>query len=278
MGNQLDNLLTVVIPVKNEEKNLPACLDNVKTVKNVVVVDSGSTDRTLAIAREYNREVVQFDWTGEFPKKRNWMLRNYKFKTPWVFFLDADELPGVKFWKELSVVLPYTSHDVFVIYLNNWFMGRILRHGDTPRKTAIVRLGHAEYERIEESDWSKLDMEIHEHLISLGTVGRIRTPIDHFDKRSLSSYYAKHNEYSDWESGRFEILAGNLSNGLTIRQRLKYRFLMNKFFPYAYFIYTYILRLGFLDGTPGYYFAINKFNQFNQLQAKIIERRMAVRR
>ena len=89
--DMLNQLLTIVIPVKNEEKNLPGCLENIKTFGNVVIVDSGSTDRTLEIAAEFGREVVQFKWDGQFPKKRNWVLRNYEFKTSWVMFLDADE-------------------------------------------------------------------------------------------------------------------------------------------------------------------------------------------
>ena len=101
-----DQLLTVVIPVQNEEKNLPLCLDSVKDFKHVVIVDSGSTDSTCDIAQKYGREVVQFVWNGEFPKKRNWMLRNYKFKTPWVLFLDADERVTEKF------VNPATAHRI----------------------------------------------------------------------------------------------------------------------------------------------------------------------
>ena len=192
----LNELVSIVIPVKNEEKNLSSCLENVKNLKNVIVVDSMSTDLTCDIAREFGREIVQFKWNGEFPKKRNWTLRNYKFKTPWIMFLDADERPKIEFWDELSSTLPNTKHDVFYVYLNNWFMGKILRHGDTPRKTAIVRLGCAEYERIEEHGWSKLDMEVHEHMVTNGSKGWIKTPIDHYDMRNLSSYYAKHNEES----------------------------------------------------------------------------------
>lgn len=272
MMNALDTLMTIVIPVKNEERNLPECLESVKDLAHVVIVDSGSTDTTCNIAAQYGREVVQFKWDGRFPKKRNWMLRNYNFKTPWVMFLDADERPPANFWDELARVLPKTKHSLFNIFLHNWFMGRILHHGDTPRKTAILKLGCAEYEMIDEHGWSKLDMEIHEHIICPnGTIGWIKTPIEHHDKRPLREYYAKHNEYSDWESSRFLAL-GPDQFGLTLRQKVKYRMMRSAWLPWMYFLYTYVFRLGFLDGKPGYYFATNKFNQFNQLQAKILEK------
>ena len=102
---EINNFLTIAIPVKNEEKNLSLCLENIKDFENVVIVDSGSTDATLKIAAEYGREVVQFEWDGQFPKKRNWLLRNYKFKTPWVMFLDADERMTAAFVKELEEFL-----------------------------------------------------------------------------------------------------------------------------------------------------------------------------
>ena len=266
---RINDLLSIVIPVKNEEKNLATCLENIKMLKHVVVVDSGSTDDTCKIAADYGREVVQFQWNGQFPKKRNWILRNYKFKTPWVMFLDADELPGKEFWNEVERTLPTTKHDVFIIYLYNWFLGRILKHGDVARKTAIVRVGAAEYERIEEASWSSLDMEIHEHLVAKGSIGVIKTPIEHHDKRDLKSYLAKHNEYSSWESSRF-LLISDYSK-LTIRQKLKYRFLQCKLFPVAYFVYIYFIRLGIIDGVPGFYFSVLKLCQFYHLQAKIWE-------
>ena len=84
--------ITVVIPVRNEEKNLPSCLKALGSdFTEIVVVDSVSSDRTREIASAAGAVVLDFVWDGKFPKKRNWALRNYRFKTPWVLFLDADE-------------------------------------------------------------------------------------------------------------------------------------------------------------------------------------------
>lgn len=266
---KLNELLTIVIPVKNEEKNLPQCLESVKEQANVVVVDSGSTDQTCEIAANYGREVVQFAWDGQFPKKRNWMLRNYKFKTPWVMFLDADERVTEDFLRDLEAELPTTKHVAFFVCLNNWFMGRLLKHGKVPRKTAIVKLGFGEYEKIDEQMWSKLDMEIHEHILANGSVGTIKGRLEHYDKRSLSSYYEKHNQYSDWSSHR--TLALKDYSHLPWWQQIKYRLMGSKLLPFIYFFYTYIWHLGFLDGEAGYYFALAKFMVIFQTQSKISE-------
>lgn len=266
--NSLSNIITIVVPVKNEERNLPECLDNVKAFQNVVVVDSGSTDRTQEVAMEHGREVVQFNWNGEFPKKRNWILRNYKFNTPWVMFLDADERITPSFSGELECVLPTTKCNAFVCFYDNWFMGRMLRHGDAMRKTAILRLGAGEYEKIDEHEWSSLDMEIHEHLQVKGEIGVIKARLEHHDKRSLENYYKKHEEYANWEANRYKALKGDYSS-LTKRQKIKYGLLKWRMFGFAYFVASYILKLGILDGKPGYVFARGKWRYFANIRRMI---------
>jgi len=266
--NNVSELITIVVPVKNEERNLPECLENIKAFEHVVLVDSGSDDRTLEIAAEFGREVVQFKWNGEFPKKRNWLLRNYKFKTPWVMFLDADERLTPGFCDELGRVLPETKCNAFICFYDNWFMGRMLRHGDVMRKTAILRLGTGEYEKIDEHGWSNLDMEIHEHLQVDGDVGVIKARLEHHDKRSLESYYKKHEEYANWEANRYKALNGDFSK-LTRRQRIKYTLIRQWWFGFAYFCACYFLKLGILDGKPGYIFARGKWRYFSNIRRKI---------
>ena len=269
--NTLDTLLTIVVPVKNEERNLTDCLESVKDFVHVVIVDSGSTDATCNIAARYGREVVQFKWDGRFPKKRNWMLRNYKFKTPWVMFLDADERMTDVFKNEVAKTLPDTKFTVFYVCLNNWFMGKLLKHGKVPKKTAVVKLGYGEYEHIEENSWSKLDMEVHEHILPFndGVCGTIKGRLEHFDRRNLSSYYEKHNQYSDWCA--YRALALKDFSHLPWWQKLHFRLIENKLLPYIYFFHSYIWHFGFLDGAAGYYFALAKFMVIFQTQAKIAE-------
>ena len=147
-------------------------------------------------------------------------------------------------------------------------MDRMLRHGDVMRKTAILRVGCGEYERIEENNWSNLDMEIHEHLHVKGRIGEIKARLEHHDKRSLESYYAKHEEYANWEANRYKALKGDYSK-LTRRQKIKYGLLKQRCFGFAYFCACYFLKKGFLDGKAGYVFARGKWRYFANIRRKI---------
>jgi glycosyltransferase involved in cell wall biosynthesis len=267
--------VTVVVPTKNEALNLPHCLDRLRgKFAEVLVVDSGSTDGTVRVAEEYGARVVEFRWDGRFPKKRNWCLLNYEFKTEWVLFLDADEYVTEEFVDELRVVLCDDRFNGYWVTYRNYFMGRLLRHGDRMRKLPLLRVGNGEFERVEEDCWSPLDMEVHEHLIVGGAVGRMKSPLIHNDFKSLAAYYDRHNSYSSWEAERYDRLKKEASSDriLTRRQRLKYGLLNSSLFPLAYFFTSYVIRLGFLDGAEGLRFNLSKMFYFYQVNFKIAEK------
>ena len=266
--------VTVAIPVRNEERNLPSCLARLGRFERVVVIDSGSTDRTAEIARAHGAEVVTFAWDGRFPKKRNWFLRNHAPATPWVFFLDADEFVDDAFCDELASVLPSTAHAGFWIQYDTWFLGERLRHGDVNRKLALFRVGAGEYERIEEDRWSHLDMEIHEHPILEGTTGTLASRLDHRDDRGLEHWLRKHNDYSSWEAQRTAMLRreGRLDDpGLTRRQRRKYGSIGAWWLPTAYFLDAWIRRGGWRDGHAGFAYAFLKACYFWEIGLKVRE-------
>ena len=274
----LNRLLTVVVPVKNEARNLSACLESVRALEHLVVADSNSTDGTLAVATRFGREVMQFAWNGQFPKKRNWILRNYPFKTPWVMFLDADERMTQPFWEELASFLASETADkcdVIVCTYDNWFAERMLKHGDPMRKTAVVRVGAAEYERIDEARWSSFDMEIHEHIQAkrADAEHEIRARLEHHDMRSLERHWQKHVEYANWEANRYRQLVANPEHwaALTPRQKVKYGHVTRWWLAPVYFAVCYFAKLGFLDGLAGLRFAWFKFRYFRLVREKILE-------
>jgi len=266
--------ITVAIPVKNEERNLPRCLARLGRFAAIVVIDSGSTDRTIEIAAEYGARVVQFVWDGKYPKKRNWFLDNIALETEWVIFLDADEMMLDAFCDEAEKAIAGTPHDGFWLNYTNHFLGRPIRHGIPQRKLALFRAGTTRYERIEEDAWSGLDMEIHEHPVLAGSAGEIHARIDHDDDRGLAKFLDRHAHYAQWESRRYEALLGadgDLAH-FSPRQRRKYANLAKWWFPWAYFAMTYFGRLGFLDGRAGFYLAYYKAWYFTSIGLLIRER------
>lgn len=271
-------LVTVVVPVKNEEKNLPACLAKLRSFAEVLIVDSSSTDRTREISESAGAKVINFVWQGGFPKKRNWVLLNYKFKTPWVLFLDADEHLTDAFLDEISTRISKNGYVGYWLNYRNHFLGRVLKYGVPQRKLALFRVGAGLYERIDDARWSDLDMEVHEHPVLKGSIGQITEPIDHLDYRGLHHFIDRHNSYSTWEANRFRQLSATSKEGqqLTQRQMAKYRFIKRWWFPIAYFLMTYIVRGGFMDGRAGLVYAAFKACYFFDIREKILERDSAV--
>lgn len=247
--------ITVAIPVLNEEKNLPLCLDAVKAFTNVIVIDSGSTDRTLEICEERGVPVVNFEWNGSFPKKRNWFLETQDLNTDWILFLDADETLTTEFIAELCSNFDPRKFDGYWLKYTNYFLGKAMRFGFQQKKLALFDKKHR-YERIESASTSLYDMEIHEHPTGLGRVGRISSPILHNDYKGLVKFIERHLVYARWESERF-VSVKDLSI-LTTRQKLKYKFLGNPLFPLLYFITDYLILFRCLDGMVGLKYSFYK--------------------
>lgn len=265
--------VTVAVPVKNEEASIFACLDRLERFAEVVVIDSGSTDRTRDIAVELGARIIDFQWNGRYPKKRNWFLLNETPTQPWVLFLDADELVDDRFCDAVDTAVAEQGVDGYWLRYTNHFLGRPMRFGIPQRKLALFRVGKALYEFIEDDSWSTLDMEIHEHPIVDGTVGEIRTPIDHIDHRGLAHWYHRHVEYAIWEAERLRRLEADPGawQKLTRRQKLKYRSVRHWWFPAAYFLGTYFGYSGFLDGRAGFVHAREKAWYFRMVRELLLE-------
>lgn len=271
--------VSVVIPVLDEEANLSQCLERLTEFSEIIVVDSGSRDATGLIALSHGAKLVQFKWDGGYPKKRNWVLLNVPLANPWVLFLDADEIVSDSFCAALRQSLATTSCNGFWLRYTNHFMTKPLRYGDPQKKLALFRVGAGLFERIEEAQWSSLDMEVHEHPIIDGEIGEIITPIDHRDDRGLSRLIDRHKNYALWEAQRTLALR-NASNSvdwdrLTDRQKTKYRYIDMWWFSPLYFIWSYVFKFGFLDGHAGFCYAFFKMWYFWIIRLMIIEMRRA---
>lgn len=268
--------LTIVIPVKNEAFLLPSCLESIgkNFVKKIVVIDSSSTDGTAEIARSFGAELINFTWDGLFPKKRNWYLRNHKPDTSWVMFLDADEFLTKEFKNELLSVF---SKDIlfngFQLKYSIYFMNKKMIGGYPLKKLALFKVGAGEYERIQEDYWSQLDMEIHEHPVIEGPIGIIKSRIDHKEKPTIEAYWQKHIQYANWEAKRFLMIKENniRSSKFSINQKIKYYFIQSPLIGPVYFIGSYILMGGFVNGYRGFIFSLMKATYFTIIYCRIKE-------
>ena len=279
--------VSVIIPVRNEARNLPRCLQALRDVGEVYVIDSQSSDETVEIARSHGVQVVQFHYQGGWPKKRQWAMDNLPIANDWIFLLDADEILTPALAEEIAQAIQNPRVDGYAILLRIDFLGRELRHGDVGLwKLSLFRRGKGRYEcRLKDQDVSMADMEVHEHVVVDGVTAKLQNPLTHHNVDSLSRYIRKHDEYSNWESrvllhGRDDGHDGGDHSGLPPslwgNQAQRRRWLKRQFYvlpgsPVLLFLYRYILRLGFLDGMPGLIYCGFQAVQMFHTKAKIFE-------
>lgn len=258
--------VTVLLAVKNESANLPKCLAALKPAERVIVLDSHSSDSTAEIAQQAGAEVVQFEYRGGYPKKRQWAIENLKLVSTWLLLLDADEVVPDALWNEISHALKGSNvPDAFLVTKGFHFMGRRFRFGGFSFAAVLLfRRGKARFERLLEDDPEGLDMEVHERVIVDGRIGRLKTPLVHEDFKGLNAYLERHRRYAKWEgrlrhifftTGRYgqEAIQGRLLGNTQERRRfLKMLAIRMPFEPLFWFGYHYFIKLGFLEGRAGW--------------------------
>jgi glycosyltransferase involved in cell wall biosynthesis len=264
--------LTIAIPVKNEAHQIAECINQIGNdfAKYIDVIDSNSTDDTAEIAKELGANVIQFNWDGKYPKKRNWYLFNYTPKSKWVLFLDADELLTENFKRKIKEILPLTQHKGFWLNYSIYMNDYKLKAGYPLKKLALFQTNFGFYEKIEEENWSKLDMEIHEHPIVNGSLGLISEKIEHNVNFDHVNWKQKHIEYAKWEAKRFSKLKyTNGNKHLTLFQKIKYTILKTPFAGVIFFIGSFVFMLGFIDGLKGLKYNWLKAFYFNRVSTEI---------
>ena len=255
--------VSVLVPIKNEAGNLPRCLESVRWADEVFVVDSQSTDGSTEIAQRHGAQVVQFQFNGTWPKKKNWALENLPFRNEWVFILDADEVLPPEAEPEFAKAIAEAG-EIAGYWINRrfMFMGKWLRHSYYPNwNLRLFRHSLGRYEKLTEADTRSGDNEVHEHVIVRGATGRLRCEMDHYAFPSVEVFIEKHNRYSNWEARvsaeqRLSGSAARISSGEVGRRRKLKQFSQRlPFRPLLRFLYIYVWQKGFLDGREGYYFA-----------------------
>jgi len=268
--------LTAIILTKNESINIVDCINSIKGLaERIVVVDSGSTDNTVELAKELGADVYThpFEYSAA---QFNWALDNTNITTKWVLWLDADERFTPKLCEEAKIMMErHANDDVNGFTLEAWFffMGKCLKHGGSKkRKLMIFKNGIG---RIEDR---KRDAHT---ILSKGTSIALKEKFLHYDFKGLSDYIGKYNLYATREMQDYiAYLQGaspDINTDRKIQKTRKMKFglyyKMPKFIrAWMWFVYNYYFRLGFLDGKEGYiYYFLECYWYRYLVDAKIYE-------
>lgn len=251
--------VTVIILTFNEEKNIFDCLESVKDFcDEIIVVDSGSTDKTLEIVKEYTDKIFYHPFEN-YSKQRNWALENLPIKNKWILNLDADHRVTSELKEELTKLFSKEiSEEVngFLISRRTIFMGRWIKHGGH-YPTYHANMFRKGFGKCEEKLYDQ-------HYIVEGKLLKLKGDIVDIITDSLTTFITRHNKWSTLEaeyqlSNKVEenIIKANLM-GHPIQKRRALKKFYERFplfvRPILYFIQRYFLRLGFLDGKEGLIF------------------------
>lgn len=259
--------VSVVIPVLNEEKNLPAALASIRWADEVFVVDSGSCDRTADIAAACGANVVQFHHSGQGPRKKSWALRHLPFANDWVLLLDADERVPEMLRREIAVAIANGEFDGYFMDRDFVFMDRALRCFRPNWNMRLFRTGRGRFENLGLFELPHTgDNEIHEHIVVDGRTGFLKTPLLHDDYRGLSEWLERHNRYATWEAHLYRKfrrepvgvgVVGFLRADAPRRKRILRRVWTRvPGRPLLQFLVWYVARRGFLDGRAGFVYSV----------------------
>jgi glycosyltransferase involved in cell wall biosynthesis len=258
-------MISIFIPVKNEELALPGCLESVAWSDDVHVCDSGSTDGTAAIAAEAGAHFIvspsrfHANFGNNEAEYKNWALENLPFKYPWVLFLDADEraTPALVEAAKAAVQNPQ-GNVAYRIQRRDFFLNTWLKH---VQMTAF-------YLRLFRHDSVHYERPIHSPCIPAGPVAELPGYIDHFPfSKGIGQWFARHNAYSTLEAkhivaSRASKVQFSLLKAFTVKDAIERRFHQKEIYyrlpgrPILRFLVLYLAKRGFLDGYAGFTYSV----------------------
>lgn len=251
--------ITVIIATRNEERNIRDCIVSAKHFSETIVVDSKSEDATVQIAESLGIKVVNFSWNGKFPKKRQWILDNVETENDWIFFLDGDERITPNLESELKDLFAsdfpkmYSAGQVKMEY---FFAGQRIKFGYKIRSIKLMKKSHAYYPDIGDSGLLGMgEIEGHFQPQISGGVYKLRNFLQERDSDPISSWAIRHVNYAEWDASirLDERLRKIVEKKKTSRSWIFHRL---PFRPLNFFLYSYVFKLGFLDGRKGLDYAI----------------------
>ena len=234
--------LSLVVITRDAAAQLGDCLGSAAFAAETIVVDSGSRDHTVEVARRFGARVVEQEWLGFGPQKN---LAVARASHDWVLCLDADESVSTELAMSIRATLASPAYHAYTMARRNRFLGRWLRHGEGYPDWNL-RLFDRRYAR-----WSE-DV-VHEHVLADGPVGRLKGDLLHASAESLDAYLDKQNRYTSLQA---EALHARGERASVVQMVAS---------PLLRFLRFYVLRGGFLDGAAGLvHIAIGCFNSFTK--------------
>lgn len=223
--------ISVAIITRNEELNLPDCLESVKWADEIVLVDSGSTDRTLEIAKRYTSNISHHDFK-DFASQKNHVLS--LCSGDWIFLIDADERVTEELHDELRKKAEANYSCVYAVRRSTYFFGKPLYFSGTQndRPIRFFPKGKIHYEQ-----------PVHEHIVTELPVRDLESTLLHYTTRDMQQYQEKFDCYIPLEVKTMKE-KGRRASLFDIYGR-----------PAAKFVLLYFVKLGFLDGWTGFQFA-----------------------
>ncbi len=243
--------LSVVTLTMNEERNIVDCLESVRWADQLIVVDSGSTDNTVELAKRFTADVFVRGWEG-YGAARNFALS--RATGDWIFWLDADERVTPELAGEIKSVLrdDRGAPTGYLVARRAYFLGRWIRHSGwyPSRVTRMFRRGKGAFN----------ESRVHEQLMMDGSVAAFQNDLIHYTDPTLEHYFTKFNSYTSLAADDM-LAAGRRFSPLDLLFR-----------PPFLFLKMYILRLGFLDGLQGLILALLSAAYVFTKYAKLWER------
>jgi len=228
----MSNKLSVIIPCKDEEENISFCIESILSIADeVLVADSGSSDKTMEIAKQYGCRIIEREYINSANFK-NWAIPQAKHE--WVLIVDSDERVSTELADEISETLEKDNpeHDGYFIFRRNYLFGKLVKRSGWGTDSVL---------RLFKRDLSKYkDMRVHsEVIVSSGRVGRLVEKFDHYTYWNYSQIMKTYDMYTTWAAE--DLRDKGVRSG----------FINLTFTPAWRFFRHYILQRGFLDGKSG---------------------------
>jgi glycosyltransferase involved in cell wall biosynthesis len=241
--------VTAIIPTYNEEVNIKDAIRAVSFADEILVIDSKSTDNTVALAEELGVKIIQREF-DDFSSQKNYAIRQAKYD--WVFILDADERVSDTLKNEIGMILDNPTKAAYSIRRENYFAGKKIKYSGW-QTDKVIRL----FNRHKAKYNGKI---VHEEVETTGELGMLTNKLTHYTYRDYNHYFQKINHYAELKA--IELYKQG-------RKATVFHFI---FPPLFRFVSHYFIRLGFLDGFPGFMIAriqsYGVFIRYNRLWLK----------